>query len=204
MLALLYILASLYLGDCICRRFYRFSSAQHRWATAFLVGLLLSSWVTYLSALCFSWTGHALLCGNLAFLAAVILTARCLPPGVGSDYLDAVMPRPPGSNSYDWLCLASCFVLGCWLMLATLNWHDGSFVFAFKSWSDFGANLALAQSFVLGDNFPSEHPFFRDALRDTASPYRAWFRWSPTKPAELNPWGQSNWRKSPRYGTVRP
>ena len=43
----------------------------------------------------------------------------------------------------------------------------------------------------------SEHPYFRAALRDTASPYRAWFRWSPTRPSELNPWGQSNWRKSP-------
>ena len=43
----------------------------------------------------------------------------------------------------------------------------------------------------------SEHPYFQAALRDTASPYRAWYRWSPTKPAELNPWGQSNWHKSP-------
>ncbi|MES2178181.1 MAG: alpha-amylase family glycosyl hydrolase [Gemmatimonadota bacterium] len=43
----------------------------------------------------------------------------------------------------------------------------------------------------------SQHPFFQQALRDTTSPYRAWFRWSPTKPAELNPWGQSNWHKSP-------
>lgn len=43
----------------------------------------------------------------------------------------------------------------------------------------------------------SEHPFFQQALKDTSSPYRAWFRWSPTKPTELNPWGQSNWHKSP-------
>ena len=41
------------------------------------------------------------------------------------------------------------------------------------------------------------HPHFQAALRDTASPYRAWYRWSPTKPAELNPWGQSNWHLSP-------
>ncbi len=43
----------------------------------------------------------------------------------------------------------------------------------------------------------SAHPYFQAALRDTASPYRAWYRWSPTRPNELNPWGQSNWRKSP-------
>jgi glycosidase len=35
-------------------------------------------------------------------------------------------------------------------------------------------------------------------LRDTSSQYRAWFRWSATRPTELNPWGQSNWHKSPR------
>ncbi len=43
----------------------------------------------------------------------------------------------------------------------------------------------------------SEHPYFQAALHDTASQYRKWFRWSPTKPAELNPWGYSNWHKSP-------
>ena len=43
----------------------------------------------------------------------------------------------------------------------------------------------------------SEHPHFVAALHDTASVYRNWFRWSPTRPAELNPWGYSNWHKSP-------
>lgn len=43
----------------------------------------------------------------------------------------------------------------------------------------------------------SEHPYFQEALRDSTSPYRAWFRWSATLPTELNPWGQSNWHKSP-------
>ncbi len=42
-----------------------------------------------------------------------------------------------------------------------------------------------------------QHPHFLEALHDTTSPYRAWYRWSPTKPSELNPWGQSNWHRSP-------
>ena len=160
MLAILYILVLIYFGDCLCRRFYRFSSTQHRWATAFLVGLLLSSWITYLGALSFAWTGHALLSGNLVFLTVVMLTARFLPLRPATDYLDAPLPRPLGKDRYDWYCLGALLVFGCWLMLATLSFHDGSFVFGFKSWSDFGANLSLAQSFVLGNNFPSEHPFF--------------------------------------------
>jgi glycosidase len=35
----------------------------------------------------------------------------------------------------------------------------------------------------------SDHPFFREALQDTASPHRNWFRWSKT--------GGNNWHKSP-------
>lgn len=42
-----------------------------------------------------------------------------------------------------------------------------------------------------------QHPHFQSALHDTTSPYRSWYRWSPTEPSELNPWGQSNWHRSP-------
>ena len=43
----------------------------------------------------------------------------------------------------------------------------------------------------------SEHPYFQEALRDPASPYRGWFRWSATKPVMKGPWGQEAWHKSP-------
>jgi glycosidase len=43
----------------------------------------------------------------------------------------------------------------------------------------------------------NEHPWFQASMRDTASPYRTWYRWSPTKPDEKGPWGQEVWYKSP-------
>ena len=43
----------------------------------------------------------------------------------------------------------------------------------------------------------NQHPWFQSAMRDTASPYRAWYRWSKTKPNEKGPWGQDVWYKSP-------
>ncbi|HJQ21415.1 MAG TPA: alpha-amylase family glycosyl hydrolase [Gemmatimonadaceae bacterium] len=43
----------------------------------------------------------------------------------------------------------------------------------------------------------SEHPYFQAALRDTASPYRSWFRFSSVKPEQKGPWGQEVWHKSP-------
>lgn len=42
----------------------------------------------------------------------------------------------------------------------------------------------------------NEHPYFQQALRDTASPYRSWYRFSPT-PGPKGPWGAPSWRKSP-------
>jgi alpha-amylase len=41
-----------------------------------------------------------------------------------------------------------------------------------------------------------QHPHFQEALRDTTSPYRAWYRWSPTDPGR-GPWGAPIWHKSP-------
>ncbi|MDB4877981.1 MAG: alpha amylase catalytic region [Gemmatimonadetes bacterium] len=43
----------------------------------------------------------------------------------------------------------------------------------------------------------SEHPYFKEALHDPASPHRNWFRFSPTKPDIKGPWGQEVWHKSP-------
>jgi glycosidase len=42
----------------------------------------------------------------------------------------------------------------------------------------------------------SEYPPFQSALRDPASPYRAWFRFSPTRGPD-NRWGNNNWHRSP-------
>ena len=39
----------------------------------------------------------------------------------------------------------------------------------------------------------SQHPYFQEALRDTASPYRTWFRWARAP----GPEGANNWHHSP-------
>ena len=46
----------------------------------------------------------------------------------------------------------------------------------------------------------SEHPAFKEAQRDTASPFRNWFRWLPTHPGVKNEWGGDNWHRSPVRG----
>jgi alpha-amylase len=43
----------------------------------------------------------------------------------------------------------------------------------------------------------SEHPYFKDALLNSSSPYRDWFRWAAPKPESKGPWGQEVWHRSP-------
>jgi alpha-amylase len=43
----------------------------------------------------------------------------------------------------------------------------------------------------------SQNPWFQAAMRDPRSPYRDWYRWSKTLPAQKGPWGQDAWHKSP-------
>ncbi|MGD0485447.1 MAG: alpha-amylase family glycosyl hydrolase [Gemmatimonadales bacterium] len=42
----------------------------------------------------------------------------------------------------------------------------------------------------------SRHPYFQEALHDTTSPYRSWYRFSPT-PLGKGPWGAEAWHRSP-------
>ena len=72
MLALIYFVLAVLVGDSLCRRFYQFESFAHRCATAILVGLLVSSWFTYLVGLAFFWTPQPLLWANLLFFVAAI------------------------------------------------------------------------------------------------------------------------------------
>ena len=46
------------------------------------------------------------------------------------------------------------------------------------------------------NHMSDQHPIFQEALNDPDSPYRGWFRFSPT-PGPDNEWGDNNWRKSP-------
>jgi len=55
--------------------------------------------------------------------------------------------------------------------------------------------IAVIVDMVL-NHTSSEHPWFVQAQRDTASPFRHWYRWSPVQPAQKGPWGQDAWRHS--------
>src|SRR5437763_8360080 len=170
MLALIYFGLAACVGDFICRRFYQFASVAHRCAAAILVGLLVSSWFTYLAGLVFFWTSRPLLWANLFFsVAGIALLSwpkwkdRILKRTPEEAYVKGAnlyLPRPSGSSIADWLLIAGYVVLVSWMMFASFNTKGGKLQIANPEYSDFGPNTALMQSFAVGHNFPTEYPHF--------------------------------------------
>jgi DNA-binding beta-propeller fold protein YncE len=170
MLALIYLGLAIGVGDFLCRRFYRFVSVAHRCAAAILVGLLVSSWFTYLAGLTFTQASRPLLWGNLLFFVTAIAVLswpkwkrRITKDTSGKahgDRADLYLPRPKGSGIADWLLIAAYVVLVSWMMFASFNTKGGKLQIANPEYSDFGPNTAIMQSFAVGHNFPTEYPHF--------------------------------------------
>src|SRR5213592_3615982 len=170
MLALIYFAVAACVGDFLCRRFYQFESVAHRCAAAILVGLLVSSWFTYLAGLAFFWASRPLVWANLLFLVAAIAVlswpkwrSRIVKDSsakVHEARWSLYLPRPKGSGLADWLLIAGYVVLVSWMMFASFNSKGGKLQIANPEYSDFGPNTALMQSFAVGHNFPTEYPHF--------------------------------------------
>src|SRR6516164_2889810 len=170
MLALIYFALAVCVGDFLCRRFYQFGSVAHRCAAAILVGLLVSSWSTYLAGLAFFSASRPLVWANLLFFVAAIAVlcwpkwkGRIVKGGLAKVHearSDLYLPRPKGSGLTDWLLIAGYVVLVSWMMFASFNTRGGKLQIANPEYSDFGPNTALMQSFAVGHNFPTEYPHF--------------------------------------------
>src|SRR5437763_1030021 len=170
MLALIYLALAIALGDLLCRRFYQFASVAHRCAAAVLVGLVVSSWFTYLAGLAFAWTSQPLFWGNLLFFVAALAVLtwpkwkhRVLKARFCSSRIDPAelyVPRAKGSTLADWLLIAGYVALVSWMMFASFNATGSKLQISNPQYSDFGPNTALIQSFAVGHNFPTEYPHF--------------------------------------------
>lgn len=154
MFALIYLALAIYLGDLLCRRFYRFVSIPHRWAAATLVGILVSTWFTYLAGLAFGHTAEPLLLANLLFFVvapgAIFWVSRKRPKW------DMIAPRAPGSSRWDWITLAALCSTACVLLFGTIYVNkQGSLFLPGTRTSDFAAQLSFAQSVAVVNNLPT-------------------------------------------------
>ena len=163
MLALLYLGLAVYLGDRVSRTFFRFVTVAQRCATAVIVGVLFSTWFTYLAAWVFRRAQRPLLWADLCFFAvalgAIWFLRRRTRHGLGGE-AQFIQPRTPGSAFWDWVTILAFLVFACWMMFATLDYKDGTLLIGNNEWSDFGPNTALIQSFAVGNNFPTQYPHF--------------------------------------------
>lgn len=163
MLALLYFILAIYLGDQLSRRFFRYISLAQRCATAVLVGLLVSTWITYTAAWLFRRATLPLLWGDLCFFLVALgwigLLRRRDRQRVGNE-ARFIQQRVPGSVFWDWITILAFLSFVSWMMFATLNYKDGTLMIGNNEWSDFGPNTAIIQSFAVGHNFPTQYPHF--------------------------------------------
>jgi DNA-binding beta-propeller fold protein YncE len=155
MFALIYLALAIALGDLICRHFYRFLSVPHRWAAAILVGILVSTWFTYLAGLGFAHTAEPLLSADLLFF--VVAAGAFFWLSRKAPKVDMIAPRAPGSSRWDWITLAALFAAACVLLIGTLYVNkQGRLLLSGTLTSDLSPQLAFAQSFGLGHDFPTE------------------------------------------------
>ena len=155
MLALIYLALAITLGDLLCQRFYRFVSVPHRWAAAVLVGVLLSTWFTYLAGMAFSHLAEPLLSVDLLFFVVAAGAIFWLSRKVRK--VETITPLAPGSSRWDWITLGALFAAACVLLTGTLYVNkQGRISFSETLTSDFASQLAIAQNFALAHNFPAE------------------------------------------------
>ncbi|HUR03736.1 MAG TPA: hypothetical protein VM347_14425, partial [Nonomuraea sp.] len=156
-------------GDALSKPFFRYVSGIHRLATAFLVGLIASTWLTYLAASCFaSASTEPLLPANQLTVALMgAATALSLALGWLRGRRDSDRPvaniRPvPGSRDqlWDWAVVGLIGALVTWMMVSTFGYRDGVLAIGTHEWGDLGPNTQIAQSFALGNNFPTAYPTF--------------------------------------------
>ncbi len=159
--ALLYLCVMFALGDAIGRRFYPFVSIPHRLASAFLCGLLVSSWATYGLAYFFSNTSRPMLWGNLVFFITAIglsLWFRNNPPKKepqsAIDLSEGEFQRP------DWIIAGVFLLFVTWMMFHTFTMGDGKIMIGHHQFPDFGSTLSIMQSFAEGHNFPTQYTHF--------------------------------------------
>ena len=163
MLSLVYLAVATLMGDLIARRAYRFLSLPHRFGVAFLVGLVLSTWITYLGSLAFAETAAPMTYGNVLFFvfAGVLCSVLYRLPSARSN---PNRHRAPGRELWDWVAIGFYMVMAAWLMYVTFGYRGNELLVNGKVYGDFGPNLTIVQNFVWGHNFPTEYPFFSGPL----------------------------------------
>ena len=163
MLAIAYLAAILVIGHRLTQRFFRTYSLVHRVSAAFLVGLLVATWLTYLVAAIFAGLDQPLLVGALAVGSLAALMLRDVPRRLSPPLLGHAAKGLMRSLRLEWKDFAILGVLTLvvtWLMVSTFRANGNELIVSNHVYSDFGPTMAITQSFAVGNNFPTVYPHF--------------------------------------------
>jgi DNA-binding beta-propeller fold protein YncE len=164
MLAIGYLVLLLVVGDTLAAILGVHASRPRRLATALLTGLLATTWLTYLAAVVFASQANALELADLLTFGVVVAVA-----GIRLAWLRRrgelrlaswLVARPDRSELHDWLVIGGIVVFSGWMVFSTYGFQAGELQIGTLVWSDFGPTTAIAQSFALGHNLPTEYPHF--------------------------------------------
>lgn len=137
---------------------------------SFLVGTLLVTWTTYISAYLFRSTGNPMLYGNIIsfiFYSILIIFFLVKDRKDFTALLKSIIPAFKKGTFLKNNIVEIIYVLvflGVWtyLMIESFYIKDGVIKIGLSVVSDFSPHLAVIRSFSFGSNFPSEYPHFAD------------------------------------------
>ncbi|MDO9398909.1 MAG: hypothetical protein Q7T71_20380, partial [Herbiconiux sp.] len=153
MLATVYLLVTSLAGFAVATRVAPSAPAIVRVPAGFLLSVVFTSWTTYLVAIGLSGaTDHSLKIG--------IIVSTLLGAAVLVKWGRSIRPRHFKVPLIDVAVAVFGLALTSWLIHAHFQEENGELMVSANTWGDMGLHVALARSFSVGGNYPTEYPFF--------------------------------------------
>ena len=135
--------------------------------SSYLVGTLVLSWITYLSAVVFSSSSKPLLPANIiSFLVVItfILTVAYINRNKTKRAIYEIKKYglQIRFSGVEWFVLAGSAIIWSIFMFRSLYLRGEILHAGVSAFSDFGAHLPVIRSFSAGSNFPAQYPHFPD------------------------------------------
>lgn len=157
--AIAYLTVSFLLGLLVSQRLFPPLPPLVRLSAAFLIGLVLSGWLTFLLALALS-----------TYFSNSVLLGAILATWYGAFAVWISRPRPVFSqfrlSTVELAIICLAFLFSVWLFDQALSYDHrrGDLTISHSTWGDFGLHLALLRSFAQGENLPPQYPFYAGEL----------------------------------------
>ncbi len=150
MIALLFFISVLINGSILTARFFSIEKTSLKIISIFLTGSVISVSLIYL----LSNLTQSLKTGLIVYLALLLIF------WVVSLRKNVFEKLALNLSKWEVVVYLIIFLFSWYLFSKSFGYEDGSFLISSNTYLDFGAHISFIRSFSLGNNFPSEVPFF--------------------------------------------